>query len=56
MNKLSRLFRHLWLDADDAHRAIGDDALGRLEAKIAASESAHDGQICLCIEASLPMR
>lgn len=56
MNRLTRLLRHLWLDADDAQRAIGGDALARLEARITESESAHTGQICLCIEASLPLR
>ncbi|MFT3758014.1 TPM domain-containing protein [Thauera sp.] len=56
MNTLTHLFRHLWLDADDAHRAIGSDGLARLEARITESESAHSGQICLCIEASLPLR
>lgn len=56
MNRLTRLFRHLWLDADDAQRAIGKDGLARLEAKIGESECAHSGQICLCIEAALPLR
>lgn len=56
MNRLTRLLRHLWLDAGDAQRAIGSDGLARLEARITESEHAHAGQICLCIEASLPMR
>ena len=56
MNRLTRLLRHLWLDADDALRALGPTGLARLEAQIGASEREHSGQICLCIEASLPLR
>lgn len=52
--KLRRLLRHLWLDADDARRALGEPALDRLEARVRASEAGHRGQICLCVEASLP--
>lgn len=52
----ARLLRHFWLDADDAHRALGEAALHKLEARVAASEAQHLGQICLCVEASLPMR
>lgn len=54
MSLLTRIFRHLWLDADDAHRAIGTSALQRLETKIRDSERRHSGEICLCVEASLP--
>ena len=56
MNRVTRLLRHLWLDADDARRALGATGLARLEAKVGASEREHTGQICLCIEASLPLR
>lgn len=55
METLRRLLRHLWLDADDARRALGEAALDRLEARVRASESNHSGQICLCVEASLPL-
>ncbi len=54
MNGLMRCLRHLWLDADDAQRALGDAGIARLEARVAASERRHSGQICLCVEASLP--
>ena len=54
MKRLLRCLRHLWLDADDARRALGEDAIGRLEARVSASERTHSGQICLCVEASLP--
>lgn len=55
MNLLTRLARHLWLDADDARRAIGSAALRRLETRIRDSEARHTGEICLCVEASLPL-
>lgn len=55
MNTFTRLVRHLWLDADDAHRALGADALQRLETRINDSERRHAGEICLCVEASLPV-
>ncbi len=54
MQALVRCLRHLWLDADDARRALGDEAIDRLEARVTASEREHSGQICLCVEASLP--
>lgn len=54
METLKRCLRHLWLDADDARRALGEAGIGRLEACVRASEQAHSGQICLCVEASLP--
>jgi uncharacterized membrane protein len=54
MEILRRLLRHLWLDADDARRALGEGALDRLEARVRVSEAGHSGQICLCVEASLP--
>lgn len=54
MNPVRRLFRHLWLDQTDALRTVGEGGLARLEALIGASEQAHSGEICLCIEASLP--
>lgn len=56
MNALARLLRHFWLDSDDAFRALGEDGLQRLEALVSASETRHEGQICLCVEASLPIR
>lgn len=55
MNSLMRLARHLWLDADDAYRAVGAATLQRLEARVRDSEARHTGEICLCVEASLPL-
>ena len=55
INKLRLLFRHLWLDASDARRAIAPDMMERLTQKVAASEGSHTGQIRICVEAALPM-
>lgn len=54
MDTLRRLLRHLWLDADDVRRVLDEDAIDRLEARIGKSEALHTGQICICVEASLP--
>lgn len=48
--------RHLWSDRSDIAHVLDDAALGRLEARIAASEQGHSGEIRLCIEAALPWR
>ncbi|AYH44108.1 TPM domain-containing protein [Azoarcus sp. DN11] len=55
MSALARLVRHLWLDTADARRAVGAEAIRRLEARVRESERQHTGEICLCVEASLPM-
>ena len=54
MNLPKRLLRHLWLDADDAHRLLDAATLDRLDQRIYNSELRHTGEICLCVEASLP--
>jgi hypothetical protein len=54
-NKLMRILRHRWLDERDAARALGTDALQRLEARVHASEGSHSGEIRLCVEAGLPL-
>ena len=51
---LTRLFRHRLLDEGDAERALGPDALARIERRIAASEARHSGEIRVCVEAGLP--
>jgi hypothetical protein len=53
--KLKRIFKHLWLDADDTRRAVPADMLKRLTRRVAASEGRHSGQVRICVEASLPM-
>jgi uncharacterized membrane protein len=52
---LPRLLRHRLLDEGDAKRMLGDEALRRIEARVAASESRHGGQIRVCVEAGLPL-
>lgn len=51
---LVRLVRHRWYDEGDARRKLGADALARIESHIAASETQHDGEIRVCVEAGLP--
>lgn len=53
--KLLRLWRHWWQDDTDARRALGDDAIRRLEARVTASERRHSGEIRVCVEAALPL-
>jgi uncharacterized membrane protein len=55
MGRLSRLLKHRWFDDTDATRALDAAALSRLQARVAASESQHSGEIRLCIEAGLPL-
>ncbi|MEO8526487.1 MAG: TPM domain-containing protein [Caldimonas sp.] len=51
---LPRLLKHRLFDEGDARRALGPSALGRVEARVAASEARHSGQIRVCVEAGLP--
>ena len=55
MNKFLRILRHRWLDERDSARALGRDALQRLQARVHSSEQAHSGEIRLCVEAGLPL-
>ena len=55
MNPAARLWRHLWLDAGDARRALGEDGLARVEQRVRDSERRHRGEIFLCVEAALPL-
>ena len=55
MNKITRIFKHRWLDASDTRRAVPDDMAERLSRRIAASEGRHSGEVRLCIEAALPL-
>ena len=54
MNKFLRILKHRWLDERDSQRTFGPEALERIEARVHASESAHSGEIRLCVEAGLP--
>ncbi len=53
--KLRRLLQHRWLDEAGARRALGPEALSRLQARVAASEARHSGEIRLSVEAALPL-
>jgi hypothetical protein len=53
--RLLRILRHRWLDAEDAHRALGEGTLERLRERVRASEARHRGEIRICVEAGLPM-
>ncbi|MEF7614237.1 TPM domain-containing protein [Aquincola sp. MAHUQ-54] len=50
-----RLLRHRLLDESDVRRALDDAAMGRLQARIEASEQRHSGEIRLAVEAGLPL-
>lgn len=55
MNRWLRILRHRWRDESDSRRALGPDAVARLEARISASERRHCGEIRICVEAGLPL-
>ncbi|TDM05617.1 MAG: hypothetical protein C4K60_12760 [Ideonella sp. MAG2] len=50
----SRWWRHLWLEAKDVDRLLGQGCLSRVESQVARSEKRHSGEIRVCVEASLP--
>ena len=52
---IARLLKHRRLDETDAKRLLGDGALQRVQARVAASEAHHSGEIRVCIEAGLPL-
>ncbi len=52
---IKTFLKHLWLDTDDAGRLVPSAVLGRLASRVASSEQRHNGQIRICIEASLPL-
>jgi len=55
LKRLTRLLRHRWFDESDTRRALGPQALDRIQQRIAASERAHSGEIRVCVEAGLPL-
>ena len=55
MNRWLRLLKHRQLDERDAARVLAPEALARIEARVAASERRHSGEIRVCIEAGLPL-
>jgi len=50
-----RWWRHLWMDDSDSRRAVPPAAAQRLARRVADSERHHTGEICVCVEASLPL-
>jgi uncharacterized membrane protein len=55
VNKLARILRHRWFDESDLARALDEATLARIEARVAASEKRHSGEIRVCAEAGLPL-
>jgi uncharacterized membrane protein len=55
LGRLLRLLRHRWLDESDTRRALGPEALARIEQRIAQSETRHTGEIRVCVEPGLPL-
>ncbi|TXC67337.1 TPM domain-containing protein [Piscinibacter aquaticus] len=55
MNRFMRILKHRWLDERDLARALDDATLARIEARVAASEKRHSGEIRVCAEAGLPL-
>ena len=51
---ITRLFKHRRFDERDAQRLLGAGALQRVQARVAASETGHSGEIRVCVEAGLP--
>ncbi len=54
LNRLQRLWRHLWRDEADTRRAVPDDMAARLARRVGASERRHTGEVRICVEAALP--
>jgi hypothetical protein len=52
---IKTFIKHLWLDTDDASRLVPPVVLARLASRVASSEQRHNGQIRICLEASLPL-
>jgi len=53
--RILRLVQHRWYDVADVRRLLDAPALARLERRIAASEARHTGEVCICVEAGLPL-
>ncbi|MBA4344412.1 MAG: hypothetical protein C0423_19910 [Methylibium sp.] len=55
MPRWKRLLKHRWTDESDLRRALPAPAVQRLESQVRASEARHAGEICVCVEAGLPL-
>ena len=54
LQRARRWWRHHWISESASRRAVPPEMAQRLQQRIAASESRHSGQICVCIEGALP--
>lgn len=54
--KIQRCYEHVLLDRDDVFRLLGEEFLAAMSSRVTASEMHHSGEICICIESSLPVR
>lgn len=54
-NWIVRLLQNRRVDEADASRMIGAAAMERIQARVAASEAHHSGEIRVCVEAGLPL-
>ena len=54
-NHWLRLLKHRLVDERDVKRRLGAGALERIQARVAASERRHSGEIRVCVEAGLPL-
>ena len=54
-NRWLRLLKHRTLDERDVKRVLDAAALRGVEARVAASEAHHSGEIRVCVEAGLPL-
>ena len=55
LHTLTRILKHRWRDETDSARALGPDGMQRLQARVAAAESRHSGEIRISVEAGLPL-
>lgn len=55
MKRWARFLKHRWFDETDARRVLSAQALARIEQRVQLSETAHSGEIRVCVEAGLPL-
>ncbi|MEO6623499.1 MAG: TPM domain-containing protein [Burkholderiaceae bacterium] len=55
ITRLFTLLKHCWFDESDSKQLIAPAVLERLAQRVAASESRHTGEVCITVEASLPL-
>ena len=53
--RTQRLWRHLFTDRGDVRRAFPPAELARVERAVADGERTHAGQVCVVVEAALPL-